>query len=362
MRQQRPEVPRIKVVGLQFALVLVAAGLVTGCSVPPRVGAALNNASSSIAGAPLQAPTTTTTAVAPSPSAPVTSSQPATPATPPAPVPVVPTTPASTPAPATPPKTPSTPDMAVLQKQVADYLDQQDGTYGAYIIDLVSGRGVGINQDQPFPAASTFKLPMAMYILDQVEQGKASLDEKLAYTADDYEEGTGTLQDTVSEGDTFTVKQLITLAIEESDNIATNMLLRRYGRTNVFAFEQKMGGKVTMFDEDTVGTTPKEMASYMQQAYGTKVIADSTLRQFLINLLENTAWDSRTAAGVPDGVKVAHKIGTLPGVINDVGLVFAPNRSFIVSVYSINVDEDTAADVIAGVTQKVYKYEEGLAQ
>ncbi|MDF2630916.1 MAG: putative beta-lactamase [Symbiobacteriaceae bacterium] len=255
------------------------------------------------------------------------------------------------------PAAPAQPDLRQLRRQLHSYLADQDGTYGVFILDLTTGKGVGINSDKVFPAASTFKLPMSLYILDQVTKGKASLYEKIAYEASDYDEGTGTLQDWVEEGTELTVRELVELAITQSDNIATHMLLRRFPPQNVYAYmKEQLGGKVTHFDEETMGTTPREMATYMMDAHSGQALEDRELQQFLISALENTAFEDRAAAGVPDGVAVAHKIGTLPNVVNDVALVEVPDHPFIISVFSLDVSEEIAPGVISEVTRKVYDF------
>lgn len=341
MRHQRSDRPHHLIMRLGLPASLALAAILGGCSAMPRIE--LPSAFVSYAGAPSAQPGQPAQAQTPG-----TPAGPVVPDTKPAPAPV------------------AAPDLNSLQREIAAYLDKQDGTWGAYVIDIASGKATGYNENQVFPTASTFKLPMAMYILDQVEQGKARLDELLTYSADDYEEGTGILQDSVTVGDQFSVNRLIELAITESDNIATNMLLRRFGRENVYAFmKNKLGGKVTQFPDPSYGTangtTPKEMATYMRMAYGNKAITDPKLRQYLLDLLSHTAFDDRAAAGVPKGVKVAHKIGTLPNVCNDVALVYAPKRTFVVAVYSIDVNEETAPQVIADVTRKVYDFERDLA-
>jgi beta-lactamase class A len=246
--------------------------------------------------------------------------------------------------------------MQKLQKTLNQYLAAQDGTYGVFVIDLTTGQSLGINSDTVFPAASTFKLPMSLYILNLASQGKVDLNEQLAYQESDYEDGTGILQDSISVGDTYPIKELIKLAITQSDNIATHMLLDRFGIQNVYDYMHQLGGQVTEYDDETIGTTPKEMARYMRSARGTKAVTDPALRQFLIDCLENTAFVDRTAAGVPEGVAVAHKIGTLPNVVNDVALVLAPDHPFIISAFSKDVNDDQAPQVITDVTRQVYDF------
>lgn len=248
------------------------------------------------------------------------------------------------------------PDLRQLRQKLNQYLAEQNGTYGVFIIDLKSGRALSINGSQRFPAASTFKLPVTLYVLNQVERGKASLDEVLTYSDEDWEDGTGVLQAS-SEGDTFTIRQLVELAITHSDNIAHRMLIRRFGLENIMAYmESQLGGRVVNIEDGTVVTTPRDMALYMRQAQSEELLREADLRGLLLDSLENSVFTDRVAAGVPDGVPVAHKIGTLPGVVNDVALVNAPDRPFIIAAFSMDVWEDEAAEVIAGLTRTVYDY------
>lgn len=308
---------------------LILAGLLTGCA--------------SLPGVQHNTPAQTATAAASAPSVAESLTFVGPPAPPAAPVP------AATPA-------QKQPDMQKLQKTLNQYLAAQDGTYGVFVIDLTTGQSLGINSDTVFPAASTFKLPMSLYILNLASQGKVDLNEQLAYQESDYEDGTGILQDSISVGDTYPIKELIKLAITQSDNIATHMLLDRFGIQNVYDYMHQLGGQVTEYDDETIGTTPKEMARYMRSARGTKAVTDPALRQFLIDCLENTAFVDRTAAGVPEGVAVAHKIGTLPNVVNDVALVLAPDHPFIISAFSKDVNDDQAPQVITDVTRQVYDF------
>lgn len=252
------------------------------------------------------------------------------------------------------------PDLRPLQARLKEYLAEQEGTYGVYVIDIQSGRGTGVNADAVFPTASTFKLPLAMYILDEAAHGRVNLDEELAYTDADWEDGTGILQESVWEGAPYTIRELVQVAITESDNIATNMLLRRFGAESVFDYMKRLGGTVTHYEDRVTGTTPREMAGYLRSAMSSRGVGDRALRQFLFDSLTHTRFSERVEAGVPSGVAVAHKIGTLPGVVNDVALVYAPQRQFIVSVFSSDVEEETGKAVIAQIARMVYEHETEL--
>lgn len=250
------------------------------------------------------------------------------------------------------PPSPSDAEPASLEQALRGYLSNLSGTYGVHVIDLTTGETTSVNADQAFAAASTFKVPMAMYVLDLVNQGQTSLDEPLTYRPEDWEEGTGLIQLDLVEGDCYTVSELLDLMLIESDNIATNMLLRRFGESNAFSYMVQLGGTVTHLDSGRRATTPREMAQYLAQAFRTAEAGDSLYRT-LIDRLMHTAFPDRIAAGVPEGVPVAHKIGTVPGMVHDVGVVLLPDRPFVLAIFSVDVDEAEAAVRLAEITRLV---------
>jgi len=251
------------------------------------------------------------------------------------------------------------PDMAHLEERLQAYLKTLDGTWGVYVLDIDSGRTVAINADRPFLAASTFKVPMAMYVLSLVERGRADLSDPVTYDPVDWEEGAGSLQSFVTEGSNFPVGELIERAIVESDNIATNMLVRHFGMANIRQFMRALGGSVMVSEEGRNATTPREMAGYLEALYTRQAIEDRELRLHLLDLLQNTIYQQRIPAGVPESVPVANKVGTLAGFVNDVGLVMLPRYPYILSVYSEGVDEGPGTAAIAEISRIVYEFQAG---
>lgn len=246
--------------------------------------------------------------------------------------------------------------LAELQAVLEAYLAEQCGTYGLYVIDLSTGAETGVLSDHIFMAASTYKLPMVMYILNEVAAGRASLDEKLTYTKEEWVDGAGLLKQTVKEGDKATIRQMVELAIQESDNIAAEMLLRRFRSAAMWEYLRSLGGSQFYYDAETYGTTPHEMAGYLAALYRGEGIADPALTAYLLNLLTHTAWDDRIDAGVPAGVPVAHKVGTWDGVINDAALVLLPERPYVLVFYSDGINWDNALVISAEVSRFVYEF------
>lgn len=224
------------------------------------------------------------------------------------------------------------PDYSSLQEQIARYLESQPGTYGLYFIDLKSGTEFGYNSTMSFHAASTFKLPMNLYLYLMASRGRLSLDEQLTYEERHLEGGTGKLKNDPP-GSVYSVQQLARYSIVYSDNVATNILLERLGKKNVKDFMRSLGGKVV--DDEKNITCPYDLALYMRDTleFSRSGKANAGL---LLNDLFNAEYKDRIPAPLPAGIPTANKIGTWPptNTYNDVAYVKHPQRPYILVMTS----------------------------
>lgn len=63
--------------------------------------------------------------------------------------------------------------------------------------------------------------------------------------------------------------------------------------------------------------------------------------------------------GVPAHVQVAHKVGTVTGVANDIGIVFLADRPYILCVMTDGVGQsvDEGFAVITEISRRVYQFQ-----
>ena len=80
--------------------------------------------------------------------------------------------------------------------------------------------------------------------------------------------------------------------------------------------------------------------------------------QKILEYLANTPFNDKIAAGVPEGVTVSHKIGVSAEdkTFSDCGIVYAPNRNYILCLGSNGSDEKRADQFMAEVSKAVYDY------
>lgn len=225
---------------------------------------------------------------------------------------------------------PAQPDYEVLRRGMLAFVKQQPAAFGVYFADVNASASFGIDENKPFPAASTVKLPVVLYLNTLAAEGKIDWRERIPYQpATDFQNGCGVLRYHAREGDAFSLRTLATLAITLSDNIAYRMILRRLGRERVARFMRSLGGR-TVFPRGQNVTTAADMGAYL---WG---LLDFTARhsrpgERFLDDLAHTIYHLGLPGELPERTLVAHKEGEIEGVANDVGIVFG-ERPYILAV------------------------------
>jgi beta-lactamase class A len=228
------------------------------------------------------------------------------------------------------------------------------------------------------PMQSVFKLPLALTVLHQVEQGALSLDQQVRFLPSDriLPHVYSPLQDKYPEGGVdVPLRELLQLDVSESDNIAADILLRVVGGPKVVdRYIAALGiSGFNLLDDEAV-LHQNESAQYrnwFEPAAAVKLlrrISDNSplTREHTDQLL---AWmtpaerTNRLDGNLPDGVRVAHKSGTsavdhgVAHALNDIGLIPLPDgRCLAIAVFVTDSTADEAArkQVIARIARAAY--------
>lgn len=110
-------------------------------------------------------------------------------------------------------------------------LDRQlkgEGEIGLYVKDLASGEEYSFRGEEDWYLASGVKVPVAIELLKQVEEGKHSLDETVGLDAGDLIDGSEILSG-LKPGARLTLRYLLEQMIIHSDNTATDLIIREVG-------------------------------------------------------------------------------------------------------------------------------------
>ena len=228
----------------------------------------------------------------------------------------------------------------------------EGGQWGVYLEDLKSGEGFGWGQDNLLEAASDIKVPVALYLLHQIEAGGVQLTDEVTLQAADFMGGTGTLQGSANPGDKYKYWDLLNLLIQVSDNTAWRALQRALGADAIDAYAASIGAPDCHQVDDNC--TAHEAGLMLSQLDRGKLL-NSGDTSFLLTLLENTIYNERIPYYL-GGITVAHKTGSDGSVCNDVGIVLLNGHPFILSMFTWTDDYTTGLQAIRDVARAAVDY------
>jgi beta-lactamase class A len=231
---------------------------------------------------------------------------------------------------------------------VADF----SGTLGLWAKSLDTGEVLLYRSEESFPPASTIKVPVLYEVFRQAGEGRFSLTDPLLLEADDVVGGSGILKD-LTPGLTLPVRDLATLMIVVSDNTATNMLIDLVGADAVNGSCERLGLTSTRLENrmqrpkeggPANRSTPADLGHLMAHIAERRVLTEAACdamldimrrQHFTDNITRALPeFDAYVEAGKEPTVRVASKSGSIRGTRNDVGLVEAHGRRYVIAMMS----------------------------
>lgn len=297
-------------------------------------------------------------------------------------------------------------------KQIASTIS---GTVGVSALHLERNENITFNGAQLFPMASTYKIPIAIHTLMLIERGALDFDSTIILAPCDLRQDSELINKQFKNGQTnFSVEDLFVAMMQNSDNTATDALLNLYGNSpnHITKYLQTAGiDNITIsrsvhhmivdfysmprnencdaiidfekhadlddlpqpheteerFYNDLTRdvATPCAMtgllAAFIKEQLVTKFMVD-----YLIKIMEGCKnGPDRIKHFLPPEISIAHKTGTIAGVVNDVGIITLPNGEHIILTIFINGSNcsskapeecKTVKFVIASIAKQIFDY------
>ncbi len=290
---------------------------------------------------------------------------------------------------------------AELEQQIATIAEAAKGKVGVAAVLLETGDAAMLNADQHFPMQSVYKLPISMAVMDQIRRGELELDAKVGVSKEQMVRAgqRSPLRDANPNGGEFTIRELIRLAMVESDGTASDVLMEVVGGAasiqsfltqigvrdiNVVNTEKEIGRDwETQYENYSTPLAAAELLRWLDKANMTvpdddeikvksedgTVLSASKVRplteiQTLVEFMAASNPGAKRLKGdLPAGTYVAHKTGTsgtqngFTAATNDIGIVRLPNgKRFAIAVFVSDspADEKTREAVIAKIAKAVW--------
>jgi beta-lactamase class A len=260
-----------------------------------------------------------------------------------------------------------------LDSTLQGIISAEKGTYGVAIYHFETDEQFLYQPHEHFYAASIIKIPIMAAVFDQVEVGNITLSEKMIVRAEDMVTGSGILQH-LTAGIEMSIYDLIVLMIIESDNTATNMLVDRIGKKTVQQSMHEWGLSSSEFHhnlqiipakrEDGSNTiTAWDMTHLMKMMAQGKVVSWKACKT-MVNIMKQQKFNdglpsllplSEGPLGAIPNWELAHKTGFVQGSEHDVGLLYVPGHTFVISVLGKDIqDRKDAKQVMGKIAYALY--------
>jgi len=256
------------------------------------------------------------------------------------------------------------------------------GVVGVHLRHVESGRVMGMNEGEPFFMSSVTKVPISLRVLRQVQRGRLRLADSVRITRGQMGPGHSPIRDASPGGVTLTVEQLLRAAVRQSDNSASDALLRLAGGPDSVNAElarlgirgirvsrpyrvlgREIGARIEASDtRDT--STPAAMTGLLAALHAGRLLGPAEARLLLGWMTDTENPRNRIVAGLPAGTVVAHKTGTWGrAAVNDVGIVTLPggrgHLALAVFIRNATVPDSLSQRAIAAITRAVWEQAAG---
>jgi beta-lactamase class A len=248
---------------------------------------------------------------------------------------------------------------------------------GVSFRDLQTGDSLDINADDSFHAASTMKVPVMIELFRMVERKELSLDQGILlvnqfgsivdgspFSVDAGDDSDSLMYTKV--GERVPIRELLDRMIVRSSNLATNALIAIVGAERANATAHALGAsriKVLRGVEDqkafdaglSNSTTSRDLAALMSAIEQNRAASKSSCDAMRAILLRQE-FNDEIPAGLPPGTPVAHKTGSITGVLHDAAIVYPKGRRpYVLVVLTRGIpDEKIARALIADLSRIVY--------
>ena len=231
-----------------------------------------------------------------------------------------------------------------------------------YYRDLNSGPWFGVNEEEYFSPASLIKVPVLMAYLKETEKDPSLLKRTITNTKDfDYSQQNITPNQTIEKNKKYTLGDLLERMIIYSDNAAYELLLENIDNVKVFNIYKDLDVDISKAQQDPNGNiiTVRAYASFFRILFNASYLNED-MSEKALDILSKSQYQKGLVAGVPENITIAHKFGErqfLPShekQLHDCGIVYLPNKPYLLCVMSRSNNFDNASNFIKQVSKAVY--------
>ncbi|MEC5174123.1 CGA/CIA family class A beta-lactamase [Chryseobacterium nepalense] len=271
--------------------------------------------------------------------------------------------------------------QSVLEQKINAIIKDKNATVGISVLGFENGFKYNKNADKKLPMQSVFKFHIAATVLDYVDKGKLSLDQKILLNNANLHENTWSpLRDKYPKGNVeVPLSEILEYTVAKSDNNGCDILLKLLGGTqNVQKFMDAKGlkGFQIKFNEAEMHedwnaqyqnySTASSATDVLKKFYDGKLLSKKSTDYLMKVMLSTSTGKNKLIEQLPENTPVARKTGAsgknnagLTGAENEIAIVTLPNgKHYAIAVFVSNSTETNMVNckMISDISKSVWDY------
>lgn len=269
----------------------------------------------------------------------------------------------------------------VLEQKINTIIKDKKATVGISILGFENGFKYNKNGDKKLPMQSVFKFHIAAAVLDFVDKGRLSLDQKVLLAKSNLMENTWSpLRDKYPNGNIeVPLSEILEFTVAKSDNNGCDILLKLLGGTKTvqkFMDSKGIKGFQIKYNEADMHkewnaqyenySTAKSAVDVLKKFYDGKLLSKKSTDYLMKVMLSTSTGINKLIEQLPKNTPVARKTGAsgknnagLTGAENEIAIVTLPNgKQYAIAVFVSNSTEtgEVNCKMISDISKTVWDY------
>lgn len=258
----------------------------------------------------------------------------------------------------------------MLQEQLKALMDEFPAKSALYCVDLTTGMPIAaIREQTKVVSASTIKVMILCCALQNVMEGKYTLDQFIPITPENFCDDTNVFVPEYRTNGATLWEHLYWMTVC-SDNTATNTVISLLGYDHINAYCEKLGLTAScvqrkMLDWKAIEegrnnyTSPVDQYRIYSLLYHGEIL-NAELRAVAVDFLSRSRYFGGLLRYIPDPVEVWRKPGGLDHLDHDAGIILLKNKPYFLGIFTWDgpaLDgEDQQQRFIGKLSRIVYDY------
>ena len=253
-----------------------------------------------------------------------------------------------------------------LEHQISDFIKDKKATVGV-AINFENGKEVAyINPDVHLPMQSTFKFMIGLKVMEQIEKGKLSLNQKISISKSTMQTDLySPIKEKYPNGAELKIAEILKYTVASSDNVGCDILLDLIGGPK--AVQDFIHNKLKITDIAIVHnekvmqsnwenqfknwSTARAMNQIFINSFDKKskpVLSKKSLDYIYEIMVKTETGQKRIKGLLPKNIVVSHKTGTsgtqngVSAATNDFGIIVLPNGKRIYITVMVSDSKESA--------------------